>query len=149
MAPGESRDVDIVVRRQDLAYWDVRLDRWIVEGGDYEFSVGASSRDIRLARTVSVGGNDVRVPLTLDSTLAEVLGDPVAAPIVLQAMSAAVETQGAGTENAMGADMQRMMADIPLGRIAAFTGGRVNRHHLEQLLAHVNSQAGTTTAERP
>jgi beta-glucosidase len=150
LEPGESGDVDIVVRRQDLAYWDVRLDRWLVEGGDYEFSVGASSRDIRSARTVSVDGDDVRVPLTLDSTLAEVLGDPVAAPIVLQAMSAAADgSSGAGTGNAMGTDMQRMMAGIPLGRIAAFSGGRVNRSHLEQLLAHVNSQAETANAERP
>ncbi|WP_029112082.1 glycoside hydrolase family 3 C-terminal domain-containing protein [Mycobacterium sp. URHB0044] len=150
LEPGESRDVDIVVCRQDLAYWDARLDRWIVEGGDYQFSVGASSRDIRSTRTTFVDGDDARVPLTLDSTLGEVLGDPVAAPIVLQAMSAAADgSLGAGTENAMGADMQRMMADIPLGRIATFTGGRVNRHHLEQLLAHVNSQAETTNAERP
>ena len=35
------------IRREDLAYWDTRVDRWVVEGGSYTVEVGASSRDIR------------------------------------------------------------------------------------------------------
>ena len=40
------------VARDDLAYWETRLDRWVVEGGEYRIEVGASSRDLRLAATV-------------------------------------------------------------------------------------------------
>ena len=46
---GESREVELRVSRDDLAYWDIRVDRWVVEGGEYSVEVGASSRDIRLS----------------------------------------------------------------------------------------------------
>lgn len=32
---GETRSVTVTVRRKDLAYWDIRADRWVVEGGSY------------------------------------------------------------------------------------------------------------------
>ena len=84
--PGESRDVDVRVQRQDLAYWDVRLNEWIVEDGDYEFGAGASSRDIRLAATIFIAGDTARPSLTLDSTLGEVLSAPVAGPMIVEWM---------------------------------------------------------------
>ena len=42
---GETRSVTLTVRAHDLAYWDVRVDHWVVEGGAYTVEVGASSRD--------------------------------------------------------------------------------------------------------
>ena len=41
--------------------------------------VGSSSRDIRLSAAVDVTGDVVRVPLTLQSTIGEVMADPAAA----------------------------------------------------------------------
>jgi beta-glucosidase len=46
----------MIIRREDLAYWDVRLDRWIVEGGTYVVAVGASSRDLRGQTTIEAPG---------------------------------------------------------------------------------------------
>ena len=56
---GESREVVLTVRRKDLAYWDIRTDSWVVEGGDYVVDVAASSRDIRSSATVTVEGDAV------------------------------------------------------------------------------------------
>lgn len=69
LAPGETWAVELVVRREDLAYWDVRADGWVVEGGDYEVAAGPSSRDLRSSCTVAVEGDAVDAPLTMDSTL--------------------------------------------------------------------------------
>ena len=49
----------MVIRRDDLAYWDVRVDRWVVEGGPYLVEVGASSRDLRGGTTIEVAGDRV------------------------------------------------------------------------------------------
>jgi beta-glucosidase len=140
--PGESTEVKILVRRGDLAYWDVRRDGWTVEGGDYEFSAGASSRDLRLAGTVSIASDASRPPLTLDSTMGEVLADPIAGPIVMQRMGdlGGLGSGTAGTDNGLGVDMARMMASIPLDRIVTFSGGQVSRADLEELLAQANSE---------
>ena len=62
----------------DLAYWDTRVDRWVVEGGAYAVEVGASSRDIRATVSVDVEGDAVRVPLTMDSSIGELMAHPVA-----------------------------------------------------------------------
>ncbi|WP_102143497.1 glycoside hydrolase family 3 C-terminal domain-containing protein [Mycobacterium hubeiense] len=135
---GESGTVEIEFRRGDLAYWDARLDRWVVEGGDYVISVGASSRDVRLTGTLAVDGDDVRVPLTLESTLGEILADPVAGPRVVAALSSAAPS-GLPDSGGLGTDIMRMVADIPLGRVVAFSGGRIDRAHLEQVLAEANA----------
>src|SRR5690606_38195322 len=82
LVAGESERVAVPVRREDLAYWDPRVDRWVVEGGEYQVFVGASSRDLRLAAGVKVDGDEVRVPVTLESTLGEALADPKAAEAV-------------------------------------------------------------------
>lgn len=138
LAPGELADVEILVPRDELGYWDVRVGRRLVEAGDYAVSVGASSRDLRLHTDVPVDGDDApTVPFTTDSTLGELLGDPVAAPIVSAALSSAAP-QGAGA--ALGTDMLRMLASIPVGRMVSFTGGGVGRQQLTELLDEVNRQ---------
>lgn len=138
---GESRDVDIQVQRHDLAYWDVRLNQWIVESGDYEFAIGASSRDIRLAATVFVAGDTARPPLTLDSTLGEVLADPVAGPMLVQWMGSGGLSGGdaASPGEGLGTDMARMMLSIPLGRLVGFSGGLVSLGQLQDLLTEANA----------
>ncbi len=86
---GETEDVVLTIDRDDLAYWDTRLNRWVVEGGEYQCAVGASSRDLRTAAAVKVEGDDIRVPLTADSTLGEWLDDPRGAQAVSQAFAGA------------------------------------------------------------
>src|SRR6185437_11405954 len=73
---GATEDVVLTIDRDDLAYWDTRLGRWVVEGGGYHLEVGASSRDVRTTVVVKVDGDDIRVPLTAGSTLGEWLADP-------------------------------------------------------------------------
>ncbi|WP_177195658.1 hypothetical protein [Salegentibacter agarivorans] len=36
-----------------------KKNQWIVENGEYEFKIGASSTDIRLSATVRLRGNDL------------------------------------------------------------------------------------------
>jgi len=134
---GESRPVTVQVRREDLAHWDTRVDRWVVEGGTYVVEVGASSRDIRATVEVAVDGDAVRVPLTLDSTLGEVLAHPAAGPMVGGLMSAMAD----GPTGALTTDpgMLRMMASVPIAKMLTFGMPGVDRAGLEQLVAAANA----------
>ncbi|PMD41999.1 glycoside hydrolase family 3 protein [Hyaloscypha variabilis F] len=51
---GSSSTVTFSVRRRDLSMWDVEAQEWAVVSGDYVFSVGASSRDLRVSQTLTV-----------------------------------------------------------------------------------------------
>lgn len=139
LAAGASREVEVHVRREDLAYWDIRVDRWHVEGGSYTVEVGASSRDIRSTVSIDVDGDPAGVPLTMNSSIGEVLAHPVAGPIVMQAFSSG----DGGVAGSLMADpsMFKMMASFPIGRLASFPGMPVGGDQVEQLLAMANAQS--------
>lgn len=139
LAAGESRVVELAVRREDLAYWDVRVDRWVVEGGEYLVSVGASSRDLRVEAGVAVEGDAVRLPLTMESSIGDLMGDPVAGPIVAQALGGLFGGDPAMAAMADDEGMAKMMASFPIGRLVGFPGIPVTREQIEQLLQAANA----------
>lgn len=64
---GESKTVILTFAEEDLAYYNISTQSWIVENGTYPILVGASSRDIRLNGFIEViGHNAVTVPYTGD-----------------------------------------------------------------------------------
>ncbi|KQZ11204.1 beta-glucosidase [Agromyces sp. Root1464] len=136
---GESRQVEIAVRGEDLAYWDIRVDRWIVEPGAYSVEVGASSRDIRLSAVVEVEGEQVRIPLSLESSIAELAADPIAGPIVMQAMGSFASGM-ADTDIFDEGGLDKMMASFPVGKLAGFPGVPVTPEQIQQLIDLSNSQ---------
>ena len=137
---GESREVVLVVRREDLAYWHVRADRWVVEGGDYVVEVGASSRDIRSSITVPVDGDELHLPLTRESSLGEVFAHPVAGPIVREAMAGMDQMmEGASAIMPEGVSMDKMMESFPIGRIGMMSGGDVSPEMIDGLIAMANA----------
>ncbi|MGW9630080.1 glycoside hydrolase family 3 C-terminal domain-containing protein [Agromyces sp. NPDC055520] len=139
LAAGESREVSIAVRRDDLAYWDIRVDRWVVEPGAYSVEVGASSRDIRLSAVVDVEGEAVRLPLSLESSIAELAADPIAGPIVMQAMGSFASGM-ADTDVFDEGGLDKMMASFPIGKLAGFPGVPVTPEQIQQLIDLSNSQ---------
>ena len=148
LAAGETRTVDLVVRREDLAYWDIRVDRWVVEGGEYTVDVAASSRDIRSTVSVEVSGDAVHQELTMNSSIGDLISHPIAGPIVQQALGGLMGGLGGDVAAAsmMPNDeaMQKMMASFPIGRLAGFPGLPVDFEQIEQLIAAAN--AGGPTA---
>jgi beta-glucosidase len=139
LAPGGTRDASIHIDRTELEYWDVRLDRFVLEPGSYEISVGASSRDLRGSVSVELSGEVVKFPLTPESTMGEVMANPVAAQLVGSALAPMMPAGGAN--DAMGIDFAKMMASIPIERIIGFAGGAVTREQLDQLLAAANGSS--------
>jgi len=52
LAPGESKRVEFRLEAQDFAFYDIARRGWTVEPGEFQISVGASSRDIRQVVTL-------------------------------------------------------------------------------------------------
>ena len=56
LAPGEKQRITITLDDKALRFWNVKANRWEIEGGEYELLVGASVEDIRLCEKISVHG---------------------------------------------------------------------------------------------
>ncbi|MCK8673037.1 glycoside hydrolase family 3 C-terminal domain-containing protein [Rhodococcus sp. HM1] len=139
LAAGESREVRIPVRRADLAYWDTRVDAWVVEGGTYTVEVGASSRDIRAVCTVEVTGDEVQLPLSLESSIGEVLASPVAAGLVMEAFASITGAGDGGAAPVLDESVLKMAESMPLSRMVGFLGEKFDRDRLRQLIDAANA----------
>ena len=51
---GESKTIEFKVTKNDLQYWDENAKQWSFEKGEYQFMVGASSKDIRLQKSKKI-----------------------------------------------------------------------------------------------
>ena len=74
LLPGDTDTVTMTFAADDLASFDEGSSAWIVEAGNYEFLIGASSRDIRHKLNAEVKGaakkvNDILAPQTSLNTL--------------------------------------------------------------------------------
>ena len=56
LAPGEKQRITITLDDKAFCFWNVKANRWEIEGGEYELLVGASVEDIRLCEKISVHG---------------------------------------------------------------------------------------------
>ena len=140
---GEASEVTLTIRRKDLAYWDIRVDSWVVEGGRYAIDIAASSRDIRASVQVEIGGDPVVLPLTRASSIAEVMAHPVAGPILLAAVASKTGHVGdAAAIMPQGVGIMRMLESIPIGKVgmfAAASGADFDPAMIDALLKRANA----------
>ncbi len=73
--PGESRRVELDLRVDDLAFWDVTTGRMVVEAARTKVMVGRSSTDIRLTATLTVRGTVIGTRRAADHPIRAVDSD--------------------------------------------------------------------------
>lgn len=59
--PGEKKTVTVTLDKRAFAFYNVCVNDWTVESGEFEILVGASSRDIKLSHTVAVTAPEVGI----------------------------------------------------------------------------------------
>ncbi|MBB1054747.1 glycoside hydrolase family 3 C-terminal domain-containing protein, partial [Dietzia sp. B44] len=120
--PGQSGQLDVVVERRDLAYWDEPAGSWLVEGGEYVFAAAASSRDIRIEVSVPIDGDPRPVRIDLDSTISEAMADPDAR-LILDEVFRPLAANAGEASGAVGASIEQLVGSIPVGRmLSGFLG---------------------------
>lgn len=64
LEPGETQTVEFVLTPRSFAYYNMEIRDWHVEPGEYQISVGASSRDLPLVASIKINAvqQDVEVP---------------------------------------------------------------------------------------
>ncbi|MGY1840585.1 MULTISPECIES: glycoside hydrolase family 3 C-terminal domain-containing protein [unclassified Modestobacter] len=134
LAPGASQRVELALTRRDLSYWHPVLRDWVLEGGEFDIAVGASSRDLRLTGTVTVETPPLGLPLDDDSTLDEWLAHPAGGPLLAPLVA------GAGGMLA-DPELRKMIGSMPMRKLAAFPGSPVTLEVLAGLRAQLDDSA--------
>ncbi|MGD2061563.1 MAG: glycoside hydrolase family 3 C-terminal domain-containing protein, partial [Acidimicrobiia bacterium] len=166
--PGESVEVSVVLDHRSFAMWDVASSSWLVEGGDFEIRIGASSRDIRAVVEVEIESSDrVRAvpgpagPVATDEEMAVLLGGPVpnARPLVPFHRDSTIEDLGetrlgglvrgllryvlarrlATPDDQLRAMAESVAAQAPLRVVAMNAGGPRALRVLDRLIATLNA----------
>jgi len=120
LEPGEQRRVTFALGARDLSYWSAEHHRWLLEGGEFEIAVGASSRDLAERVTVVVEATPPARPLTGMSTLQEWLADPEGSARLLAAVGTGSDGRPRGVLG--NAEMLPVVGNFPLVVLAAFAG---------------------------
>ncbi|MEV6349245.1 glycoside hydrolase family 3 C-terminal domain-containing protein [Actinoplanes sp. NPDC051851] len=138
IAAGATEEVVLTVERGDLAYWETRLGKWIVEGGEYLVEIGASSRDIRATASAKIDGDPARVPLTADSSVAEWFADERGSALIKESFASA--TAGDSPLGALAAtpEMLLMLGSLPLSRMAMFPNSPLTTEVVASLVKAAN-----------
>jgi beta-glucosidase-like glycosyl hydrolase len=130
LAPGEAREVHFTLSPRDLSYYSVELGRWVLEGGEFEITLGASSRDLRLSGSVSIDAPMPAAAISAGNTILEWLTHPKGGTI-LQALVA----QAPGDPQAL----LRMIEGMPLSKLVAVSGGALTQAMVDQMVAAANA----------
>lgn len=147
LAAGESTQVELLVERSELAYWDTRIDGWTLEPGTYEVSAASSSRDIRLRADIELAGDVVPVAINSETTLGELMADPIGGAIMAQFAGDALSgiTGGSGDDEAS-AMMTSMLGSMPIGRLLNFPGSPMTQEGLDQLIGAIHGARAAAAA---
>lgn len=56
---GEEKEVSVELSKRAFAFWNININDWMVETGEFDILVSASSRDIKLSKTITVESTDI------------------------------------------------------------------------------------------
>ena len=139
LAPGEEKTVEFELNKRSFAFYDVDIKDWRVEAGDYKIKVGASSRDLRLAKKISVTPLvPYRRPITLNSPVAEVMEDPKGAAFIQKLrenspMARRME-QNKDQPNPMAEMFAAIIKEMPIRAMGMFSGAAITQEMLDEAM---------------
>jgi beta-glucosidase len=134
--PGETTTVDFVLTPRDLSYWSTVQNDWVLEGGEFELAVGASSRDLRLTATLDIAAPPPPARLDGMSTLQEWLADPTGSALLYKA----VGTDATGRPKGIlgNEELMVVIGNFPISTLAAFPGLGLGHAVVQSLVDQVS-----------
>ena len=130
---GSMQRAQFTLQGEDLACYDPAHAAWIVEGGQYEIRIGASSRDIRQQAMLVVDSKPLYPRLRADSSLVQLTRHPP----MLQAVAELLASKCPLSVDEARAKLVNMAPDMFGGlfiTLTAMLGLDISRAELQQLL---------------
>lgn len=140
LQPGEEKAVSFALDKRSFAFYDVDLNDWRVESGEFELLAGSSSADIRLRGTLTVRSTTkLEKRFHRNSTIGDLLADPVASVAIREMMKNSPFPLPSEDSDDEGAEMMAAFAKyLPLRAIVSFSGGAFSDEALDAWLDNLN-----------
>ncbi len=144
LQPGEEKTVVFTLSGRAFAFWDSDLRGWRVETGKIDIMAGASSRDIRLTKRISIASSKESArEFDLNSSVAELAAHPVGAQFAADIRGALFASFGHSDPDSVEALMIGAMVDeMPLRNIVRMSGGRFSPEKMDELIGLLNRKEG-------
>lgn len=83
LQPGEEKTIHMKLDKRSFSYYEPAVHDWFTPSGTYQILAAASSRDIRLVKTVEVQSED-EMPITIDwnTTISELMENRKTRPVI-------------------------------------------------------------------
>ncbi|MFB9758669.1 glycoside hydrolase family 3 C-terminal domain-containing protein [Ectobacillus funiculus] len=145
LQPGEEKTVVFTLDKRAFAYYNVDLEDWHVETGEFGILIGASSQDIRLHDSIVVESTvSVHKPIHRNTLVGDLLADPLLAPLAKELLAKANEhnpLMSAGPEDEHASDMfEAMMRYLPLRALSNFSGGMFTEEAMADMIRQLNEK---------
>jgi beta-glucosidase len=141
---GESKKVVFRLDKRSFAYYEPSIKDWFVEYGEFEILIGASSRDIRLSKSVYVNTN-AKLPVQFDfnSTIGDIMSVPEGKAVLGKYIEKFVSLMSGINIDGLGDDSSgmalAMCQDTPIRGIICYDSDMdFDRTKLAELLAKIN-----------
>ena len=150
LEPGQEKTVEMTLDKRSFAWYNTRIHDWYAATGDYEILAGASSRDIRLTKTVRFV-TETQLPFHIhrNTTVAELLADERTAPVIRSMMTSLASDMTGGGDNSSEAASEaitpemtlKMLENSPLRSFKSFSG--LSEEELTSLIQTLQEAADT------
>lgn len=140
LAPGETKSVVLALDRRAFAFWSPETRDWTVEAGEFELSLGSSSRDLRRTTVVTVTeGTPCRRVWDQNACLVDLKEHPAGRAFIARAGDSFLHIFGiVDADSPAALMMQAMIAELPLRNLVRMGGDRFTEAQLAELLAELN-----------
>ncbi len=135
LEPGEEKVATFLLDKRSFAYYNVDINDWHAESGDFDILIGSSSRTIHLKQTVTLEST-TKLPFLLDdrTTLNDVLQiveDPAS---IMQSILGAVGGDKAEHEDTTGESQMffEMIKGLPIHSLRSFYSWGLDKNSVEE-----------------
>jgi len=134
LEPGVDRTLQFSLDWRDFAWWDAVSHGWVMDSGEYEIAIGASSADIRLSARIALESSH-EAPVTIDrgTPFSEVLAHPAGRRQLQPILDGMARQFGGGDAGEL---MMLFMAATPLRKLVIM--GVLTEAELDDLIAAAN-----------
>lgn len=145
--PGETKTVKFELSKGDFSYYNIEINDWYVESGEFNIAIGKSSRDIVCREKIFIEST-VSIPVIYDenSTIGDILSNPESV-IKLKALFdkyasknefTSISKEYASLESLSQELIEETINSIPLRQLIVFLGGVFTYDDLNEVIKLLN-----------
>ena len=148
LQPQEEKTVEMELDKRSFAWYNTEIHDWYAASGEYEILAAASSRDIRLKKTVYVESTtELPIHVHMNTTIGELLENPRTKDIIqelsrelVRNMGGSLEKEDTTNSDAHSPEMSlQMMENSPLRGLRSFMG--MSTEEIRELIGKLQAAA--------